>query len=902
VADETTTARTAGAGLRAVRLDSRPLPAVVDDQPFRIELERAVDVEIDRKGNLVNGPSEIEVELSSTTGDSTTVRLVWDGAPTGPARYRSEEMTTEWGGGSRLTILGFEFNVGGGVDTAENGEPVGLVAETGETGSLRVYDAATQLAAGEAAIALDDGHAYFTNLVLNFEGALKVLGSNPDADPGGTLRRRADAALADARLRLAIIDRARVLVADTEHLTLPERAAVGYEALRLLSLPPGQADLDRTRVARRLEEARKRGEQHLRDLFDRGIADAGIGLYQVVTDVTYAGAGYTVLTGENVKGEEASAAERWMAVLTLVLAAADVHGIVSLATWEGALLTGPVRDVSAGGGVLTAEANALKASVGTNLAPSDLGMLAAAGRDAARVARRYDVVILVRPTNDWAQYWRLQRALPKGTDLKAKTITPLDQLLGADPDLPPGRVGFFEPKLPDDAVMARLDDATKANLLARYDQRLEEWTGPTGDKIRALIDKGTYRVERGAIHTADGRPVAGDHDLWEILDANGTPVSGGLYDAVVTDLMNAPGFAARHGAHMRWLIRRADYATDEAFATDVGIFEKIVRGHGPGEEVLIAFDGRSAPFAIYSDTPGLPLRVGPAAIDEGVEAALRNSHLHPGMGAMRIAVPAADAPEPAATERAERAEPAAESGRSRLALWALAGGTAIVLAAAIAVLASRAGDGDGDTTAVGAGPGSAAQSSTTEPDATRSGSDETPATPDTAEVAAFLEGTDFQVAFTRLAGDGPNFTTTLGFRDINGRTGSLVQLFNGREQQRSTVVFRLDGNVLRFAARDNATTHDEVYAGRLRLAENDRAAPRDRVTYSFDTMRALELHAADGALSKDAPSVLEASAELTDRLAADGWSPADTDASWPVLGASGPPSGDYGLYAVASSP
>lgn len=211
-------------------------------------------------------------------------------------------------------------------------------------------------------------------------------------------------------------------------------------------------------------------------------------------------------------------------------------------------------------------------------------------------ADNHDLVIDVRPTNPASVPWLKRGAIPKPQSIKAKTINDRDVLLGADPQHK-GLVGFFEPRMPPQGTMT---DAEYAALRKRYDQRAEE-LDRYGDKMaevaREPIGPRRFEVSDGIVYGYDRdgvrRPVAGDHDMFDVRRPDGTRLSAGEYDALV-DRMQRRQMGVEHGAVQYW----APQSDDER-----RIRESLLDAHKPGGEPLVRFAPGRRPRLVDSDTP-----------------------------------------------------------------------------------------------------------------------------------------------------------------------------------------------------------------------------------------------------------------------------------------------------------
>jgi hypothetical protein len=238
-----------------------------------------------------------------------------------------------------------------------------------------------------------------------------------------------------------------------------------------------------------------------------------------------------------------------------------------------------------------------------------------------KIAEDYGVEIDVRPTAREAPALLEQGALPKPEDLKSKTINDLDVLLGARPD-DLGKVGFFKPEPPprpagmDDAIPGSAEEKALREVwkkrVDRFTQREAEYwdnakrmtelqrrieaqqeKAETGMDERgthkehqvAIGDDGVVRavIEKGG--SLAEPPFTGDHDVFDIRNADRSPLTKEKYDDIVAKMKTA-GMGVAHGAHMWWTP-----TTPAEFA----IYEAIITRHASGAEPLIRFSPGKPP-------------------------------------------------------------------------------------------------------------------------------------------------------------------------------------------------------------------------------------------------------------------------------------------------------------------
>lgn len=219
----------------------------------------------------------------------------------------------------------------------------------------------------------------------------------------------------------------------------------------------------------------------------------------------------------------------------LVAAATAVDAQVAAALRAGrplpAALQGSLAALrTAGGGGPAVRMPSDPGLAGEGLTPerieSEFGIIERNQRAFQSFADRRDLVIDVRPTNPSSVPWLHEGALPKPQAIKAKTINDYDVLLGADPESK-GLAGYFSPgELPPRGGMS---DADYAGLARRREERLAEFDtyADTMDELgRRDARDGRFEVQNGTIYGYDSdgvrRPVAGDHDMFDIRRPDGS--------------------------------------------------------------------------------------------------------------------------------------------------------------------------------------------------------------------------------------------------------------------------------------------------------------------------------------------------------------------------------------------
>ena len=252
----------------------------------------------------------------------------------------------------------------------------------------------------------------------------------------------------------------------------------------------------------------------------------------------------------------------------------------------------------------------------------------------ADTCKAHDVVIDVRPTNPEAPRRLAAGNLPKPEAIKAKSINQLDTFLGFRKE-DVGLVGYMEPKPP---VRGEVPPELWDQVQKRYAERLAEFKDlapemknlarPVGarDQFAAVgfekqvtVDaNGVIRVVEGA----EGKAPAGftgDHDIFQITNLDGSPVSGQKYNEVVSDLVQQK-VGVEHGAHMHWDVpaKPASAAYKDPTKGFQGIAEKHMPAAKGGEDLYrFAPDGSITPIRANPATDTLGAARAAGRADKG---------------------------------------------------------------------------------------------------------------------------------------------------------------------------------------------------------------------------------------------------------------------------------------------
>ena len=640
--------------IRVVDRSGRELRRIVKDQQVYVEVTRPGKVD------PADPPKPIEVTFSKAGSSSTDeLSVAYFADPRQPNTvFWSEPLSIAGGGqgGDTTSLGGFTWKTGDfdGMST-KDGQQVSVQGPDGSSATVQVFTSSASLMHQEYTDAATQHRNTGRSGAANLEQALTRLAEvrqSPDIDPA-----KADKLEAEIRSRLNQVkrtvcaaERALAYLENDRYLLHQQNAAAAFY------LRGARAGIDPNRqdpngVTNAIQNATDAVTNIVHDSANRLVTD----LYKGFTNATGTAQLKTLLTGVDEMGKEVGWDKRVVAFLDLT-----ANGMMF-----GAGMLKTVRDLSSKtrmGGPGRAgrlddgsvpqryKGNDLEqAPSGTIVDPTQLGYSPKGIAAAHQIARKHDVIIQSRPTGAMAPWWKQEHgAIPKAEKFKAKTVKPVDQRLGADPSMPPGRVALFDPKpdvfteklrragksdaeiqtsldqlheaglsggkvrpkVPDNPPGSGMTDSQWVNTVERYSQRHGEWHGSTGQAMRKMEAAGEIEIGPGGIVTVDGKFVVGDYDPWDILHRNGSPVSMEKHLAVIGDLRRN-GFQAQHPAHMRWDPQRSDFPEgafgDAKFRDARGIYEKIIEGHASRVtggvqqgEILLNFSPEGPPIALYS--------------------------------------------------------------------------------------------------------------------------------------------------------------------------------------------------------------------------------------------------------------------------------------------------------------
>ena len=633
-------------------------------QVRRIVKDQQVHVEVTQPGKVdpANPPKPIEVTFSKKGGwfnDDLTVAYGGDHRMSDTV-FRSEPLSIAGGGegGGRIDVKGFTWKTGGfgGMSTGD-GHQISIQGPDGSSATVQVFTSSASLAHQEltdaATLQRNTGRAGAASLEQALE-KLAELRNDPEVDPAKAdkLEQQIKARLDQIKRLVCLAEHALAYLENDQLLLQKQNAAAQYYLKGAPGMGVDPGVIDHQGVHGWMEKA---SEDTWDDIVVGSMARLALDAYKGITNATGVAQLKTLLTGVDEMGKPVTWDKRVVAFLDLVSNAA-MAGAGTLKTMKDlssrTRMGGPGKAGKLDDGSVPQRYKGddiEQAPSGTIVDPAQLGYSPDGVAAAHQIARKHDVVIQSRPTNPFARFWKDEHgAIPKPEKFKAKTVSPIDQKIGADASMPPGRVALFDPKpdvftdqmrkagksdieiqstldqlheagmsggkvkpnVPDNPPGSGMTDAEWGATVERYSQRHGEWNGSTGQAMRKMQADGEIEIGPGGIVTVDGQFVAGDYDTWDILKRDGNPVSMEKHLEVIGDL-KANAFQAQHPSHMRWDPQRSDFPAgpkgDAKFKDARGIYEKIIKGHADDVkdgvqqgEILLNFSPEGPPIALYS--------------------------------------------------------------------------------------------------------------------------------------------------------------------------------------------------------------------------------------------------------------------------------------------------------------
>ncbi|WP_182377958.1 hypothetical protein [Nocardioides sp. WS12] len=191
----------------------------------------------------------------------------------------------------------------------------------------------------------------------------------------------------------------------------------------------------------------------------------------------------------------------------------------------------------------------------------DGGMLEDTAKGFQAASDQLNVIIKVRRTNPDSLPVLEAGGVAKPSLVKSKTVDRVDGVIGG-PVGGEGKVGFFEPRMPSEAILKALTPEARAAVEKRFTDRKREFETMSayyGD----LTAQGVARVKDGVVQVvdplrpgADGegsafKDIGGDHDLYQITGPTGEDLTDAQRMAVVKQLQTM-GINVLHPDHVNW--------------------------------------------------------------------------------------------------------------------------------------------------------------------------------------------------------------------------------------------------------------------------------------------------------------------------------------------------------------
>jgi hypothetical protein len=232
----------------------------------------------------------------------------------------------------------------------------------------------------------------------------------------------------------------------------------------------------------------------------------------------------------------------------------------------------------------------------TTAGKADLtGIPKSAQKSLQHVADDMGVQIHVRPSNAASKPWiESGKAVPKPCQIKAKTLNPIDEMIGG-PKNQEGLVGMFEPKKPPKSVLDKMSPRTRDMVNKRYNQRLDEWKR-LKPEMDDLASQGKFRIKDGVVEDMQaGKRVAGDQDLFDITSYDGKPLPESTKQQVVDRLTGMEPSKVKHGSVTSWT-KQGDPTQFSQKAKD-GMIDaaRQIQQNGKAGEGVITFNPHNAP-------------------------------------------------------------------------------------------------------------------------------------------------------------------------------------------------------------------------------------------------------------------------------------------------------------------
>jgi len=174
-----------------------------------------------------------------------------------------------------------------------------------------------------------------------------------------------------------------------------------------------------------------------------------------------------------------------------------------------------------------------------------------------KVADDMGVQVHVRPGNPESAKWLdAGDAIPKPQIIKSKTIGDLDKYIGG-PDGKEGLVGYFKPKKPN---LKDIPEELHGAVKKQFADRMDDYN-KYSNRMIDLEQSGLVKVKDGIVHMAVKDPdtgkiiykqVAGDVDLFDIRNFDGSEVSQTVKDMATKELKRLKASNVEHKDLISW--------------------------------------------------------------------------------------------------------------------------------------------------------------------------------------------------------------------------------------------------------------------------------------------------------------------------------------------------------------
>jgi len=247
--------------------------------------------------------------------------------------------------------------------------------------------------------------------------------------------------------------------------------------------------------------------------------------------------------------------------------------------------------------------------------PNMNGMTSQSTKAIQNVCDDMGVRVQARPTSKYAKAQiESGNALPKPPSVKVKTADVYDELLGGPKDAK-GLTVIYEPKLPPKEVLSKYSQETQQKIQQQFDKRMSDFT-KKDDLVKELKSNGFDLSSDGKIIVRDPidptktKYIAGDNDIYDITNFDGSPLTDKQKQMVMDKLVKDPNANVLHGAHMDWKPGGKAYSPTTKAEISYGHTQQAGKSSGsiidPEGDGLVTFNPLSNPTKSFQNgTSGL---------------------------------------------------------------------------------------------------------------------------------------------------------------------------------------------------------------------------------------------------------------------------------------------------------